>query len=119
MDRRHSYPPSAAAAAIALSLSICSAAAERVEHASQSEQVLAPLVAQANALAQAGHHEEAIPLFQRAVTIMHPQYGVFDLRQASWATTLAIDMRATFSTRFVIRAFGRSSSMDRRRRRPE
>jgi TonB family protein len=93
MDRRYSYLLSAAVAASALSLSICAAAAEGVEHA-RSEQVLAPLLAQADALAQSGHHEEAVPLLQRAVTIMRSQYGVWDLRQQDTLKALANSLTA-------------------------
>jgi TonB family protein len=93
MDRGYSYLLSVAVAASALSLSICAAAAEGVEHA-QSEQILAPLLAQANALAQSGHHEEAVPLLQRAVAIMRSQYGVWDLRQQDTLKALANNLVA-------------------------
>jgi TonB family protein len=112
MDRPYSHLLGAAVAAIALSFSICAAAAERAEHVptqtesstasyaeavrtaeqqhgAQSEQILAPLVALANALARSGHHEEAVPLLQRAVAIMRSQYGVFDLRQQDTLKALA------------------------------
>jgi TonB family protein len=112
MDRPHSYLLGAAVATIALSVSICVAAAERVEHVptqiesstaayteavraaeqqhgAQSEQTLAPLLALANALARSGHHEEAIPLLQRAVAIMRSQYGVFNPRQQDTLKALA------------------------------
>jgi tetratricopeptide (TPR) repeat protein len=69
-------------AAIALGCTSYAAAAERAE-------VIAPLVAQANELSRQGHHEEAIPLLQRAVAIMRSQYGVFDLRQQDTLKALA------------------------------
>jgi tetratricopeptide (TPR) repeat protein len=104
------FPPSsnllsAAIAALMLGFSICAAADERAEHApaqhesssiaaydeavraaeqqhgARSEQVVAPLVALANAFARMGHHEEAIVPLQRAISIMRSQYGVFDVRQ--------------------------------------
>lgn len=68
------------------------AAEER--HGAQSEQVVAPLLALANALAQSGHHEEAVPLYQRAVTIMRSQYGVFDVRQQDALKALAGSLTA-------------------------
>lgn len=117
MDRPYSYLAysyllSAAVAALALSFSSYAAAGERVEHVStetepsvaayvqavraaeqrygaQSEQVVAPLVALGNALARSGHHEEAVPLLQRAVTIMRSQYGMFDVRQQDALKALA------------------------------
>jgi tetratricopeptide (TPR) repeat protein len=95
MDRSHIYPLRAAVAAIALGLAICATAAERDEHAqTQTETELSPLLDQANALARSGHHEEAVPLLQRAVAIMRSQYGVFDLRQQGALKALANNLVA-------------------------
>jgi tetratricopeptide (TPR) repeat protein len=91
MDRSH--PLTAAVAAIALCLAICAAAAERGEHA-QTQTELSALLDQASALAGSGHHEEAIPVLQRAVTIMRSQYGVFDLRQQDTLKALASSLTA-------------------------
>jgi TonB family protein len=93
MDRPHPYLLTAAVAAIALGLAICATAAERDEHA-QTQTELSPLLDQANALARSGHHEEAIPLLQRAVAIMRSQYGVFDLRQQDALKALASSLTA-------------------------
>jgi tetratricopeptide (TPR) repeat protein len=93
MDRPHPYLLTAAVAAIALGLAICATAAERDEHA-QTQTELSPLLDQANALARSGHHEEAIPLLQRAVAIMRSQYGVFDLRQQDTLKALASSLTA-------------------------
>lgn len=87
MDRLYSYVLSAAVAANSLSFSICAAAAD--SSTAQSEQIIAPLVARADALARSGHHEEAVPLLQRAVAITRSQYGVFDLRQQDTLEALA------------------------------
>lgn len=89
MDRLRPYPLRAAIAAIALGFSIHAAAAERVDHVQTPTESSAQLLAQADALARAGHHEEAIPLLQRAVTMMRSQYGVFDPRQQDALKALA------------------------------
>ncbi len=91
MDRSH--PLKAAVAAIALGLAICASAAERDERA-QAEAELSPLLDQANALGRSGHHEEAIPLLQRAVAIMRSHYGVFDPRQQDTLKALASSLTA-------------------------
>jgi hypothetical protein len=91
--RPHPYLLRAAVAAIVLGLAICATAAERDEHA-QTQTELSPLLDQANALARSGHHEEAIPLLQRAVAIMRSQYGVFDLRQQDTLKALASSLTA-------------------------
>ena len=93
MDRFHTHPLTAAVAAIALGLTICATAAERDAHA-QTQAELAPLLDQANALARSGHHEEAIPLLQRAVAMMRSQYGVFDVRQQDALKALASSLTA-------------------------
>lgn len=91
----HPLPLCAAVAALALGFTSCVTATERGEHVqTQTEpapgkQALAPLLEQANALARSGHHEEAIPLLQRAVAIMRSRYGVFDLRQQATLKALA------------------------------
>ena len=93
MDRAHTHPLTAAVAAIALGVSICGAAAEREEHV-QTPTELSPLLDQASALARSGHHEEAIPVLQRAVAIMRSQFGVFDLRQQDTLKALASSLTA-------------------------
>lgn len=91
----HSHPLCAAVAALALGFTSCVTATERDEHVqtqtepAQGKQALAPLLDQANALARSGHHEEAIPLLQRAVALTRSQYGVFDLRQQLTLKALA------------------------------
>lgn len=115
MDRPHPSLLRVAVAALAVSFSIYAdaAPAEHVrtqnessatyaealraaeqQHGRDSEQVLAPLMALGNALARSGHHEEAIPLLQRAVAIMRSQYGMFDLRQQDVLETLAGSLTA-------------------------
>jgi TonB family protein len=91
MDRSH--PLTAAVAAIALGLATCATAAERDEQA-QTQAELSPVLDQAKALARSGHHEEAIPLLQRAVVVMRSQYGVFDLRQQDTLKALASSLTA-------------------------
>lgn len=168
MDRPHPYWLGAAAAAIAVGVTICAAAAERVEHVSrqtevsppapgpsssigieaararvdaarsrgdadvpaledaltalgdaslaamqygaaeaaytealrlaeqrrgpESERVVAPLLGLGKTLAGSGHHQEAVPLLQRALVVERAQYGLFDLRQQETLKTLAASL---------------------------
>jgi len=93
MDRRpHLSALRATAAAIAVGLALCASAAGPVEHASNVE--IEALRDRGTALAESGHHEEAIPLLQQAVTITRSQYGMFDLRQQDILKTLAASLTA-------------------------
>ncbi|HEX4974045.1 MAG TPA: energy transducer TonB [Steroidobacteraceae bacterium] len=95
------YAIGAAVAAIAVGFTLCANAGGRAEHASsvevgadESESTLPALLASAQALAQSGHHEEAIPILQRALTITRAQYGLFDLRQQDVLKALAASLTA-------------------------
>jgi len=84
MDRRpHRYAIRAAVAAIAIGFTLCASADERAE-----------ALAQGKALAAAGHHQEAIPLLQRALTVTRAEYGLFDLRQQDVLKALADSLTA-------------------------
>ena len=84
MDRRpHRYAIRAAVAAIAIGFTLCASADERAE-----------ALAQGKALAAAGHHVEAIPLLQRALTVTRAEYGLFDLRQQDVLKALADSLTA-------------------------
>jgi TonB family protein len=78
----------AALAAIAFSFAICAAAEQ-----SASADIEA-LRERGTELAESGHHEEAIPLLQQALTITRSQYGMFDLRQQDILKTLAASLTA-------------------------
>jgi tetratricopeptide (TPR) repeat protein len=54
-----------------------------------AEQLLAPLTGLGTTFARTGHHEDAIPLLQRAVAITRAQFGMFDMRQQDALKTLA------------------------------
>lgn len=58
------------------------------------ERTLSALFGLAKARAESGHHQEAIPLLQRALTITRAQYGLFDLRQQDVLKTLAESLTA-------------------------
>ena len=60
----------------------------------ETERVLAPLTGLGDTFARAGHHEDAIPLLQRAVAITRAQFGMFDLRQQDVLETLAGSLTA-------------------------
>lgn len=60
----------------------------------ESESALAALTGLGKARAAAGHHEEAIPALQRALTITRTQYGLFDLRQQDLLKSLAVSLAA-------------------------
>ncbi|HEY7640217.1 MAG TPA: tetratricopeptide repeat protein [Steroidobacteraceae bacterium] len=60
----------------------------------ETERVLAPLAGLGTTFAKAGHHEDAIPLLQRAVAITRSQFGMFDLRQQDLLKTLAESLTA-------------------------
>jgi TonB family protein len=124
MDRRFPYALGAAVAAIGIGFAICvSAAAPRsdveIEAARETSRYAAAEAAYAEALqlaeqqgepegeraltallglgkvrAEAGHHAEAIPVLQRALTIMRTQYGLFDLRQQDVLKSLAVSLTA-------------------------
>jgi hypothetical protein len=67
-------------------------AVARAEHASSAD--LEALRDRGTALSESGHHEEAIPLLQQALTITRSQYGMFDLRQQDILKTLAASLTA-------------------------
>src|SRR5512138_2360394 len=46
----------------------------------ETERVLAPLIGLSTTYAKAGHHHDAVPLLQRAVSITRAQFGMFDMR---------------------------------------
>ena len=97
MDRRPDrYAIRAAVAAIAVGFTLCTSAVGRAEPVSSAEieaalaelrggddgeRTLSALLVLAKARAESGHHQEAIPLLQRALAITRAQYGLFDLRQ--------------------------------------
>ena len=60
----------------------------------EGERTLSALLGLAKARAESGHHQEAIPILQRALTIMRAQYGLFDLRQQDVLKTLAVSLTA-------------------------
>jgi tetratricopeptide (TPR) repeat protein len=86
------YVIAAAVAAIALGFTLCASTIGHAEHASTAD--IEVLRARGTALAESGHHEEAIPLLQQALTITRSQYGMFDLRQQDVLKTLAASLTA-------------------------
>jgi tetratricopeptide (TPR) repeat protein len=60
----------------------------------ESERALTALMGLGKARAESGHHEEAIPVLQRALTITRTQYGLFDLRQQDVLKSLAVSLTA-------------------------
>jgi TonB family protein len=60
----------------------------------EGERALSALLGLAKARAESGHHQEAIPLLQRALTITRAQYGLFDLRQQDVLKSLAASLTA-------------------------
>jgi tetratricopeptide (TPR) repeat protein len=60
----------------------------------ESERVIAPLAGMGATFSRSGHHEDAIPILQRVVTIMRAQYGMFDLRQQHVLEALAASLTA-------------------------
>jgi tetratricopeptide (TPR) repeat protein len=60
----------------------------------EGERALPALIGLGKARAEAGHHEEAIPVLQRALTITRTQYGLFDLRQQDVLKSLAVSLTA-------------------------
>jgi tetratricopeptide (TPR) repeat protein len=60
----------------------------------EGERALTALMGLGRARAEAGHHEEAIPVLQRALTITRTQYGLFDLRQQDVLKSLAVSLTA-------------------------
>jgi tetratricopeptide (TPR) repeat protein len=106
MDRHpHRYAVRAAVvAALAAGFTFCASAIGRAEQATsveteaalpdESEGTLSALLAQGKQLAAAGHHQEAIPVLQRALTITRTQYGLFDLRQQDVLKALAASLTA-------------------------
>jgi TonB family protein len=110
MDRRPDRSAiGAAAAAIAVGFTFCAGAVGRAEPVSSveieaalaelhrgddGERTLSALLVLAKARAESGHHQEAIPLLQRALTITRAQYGLFDLRQQDVLKDLAVSLTA-------------------------
>jgi tetratricopeptide (TPR) repeat protein len=60
----------------------------------EGERTLSALMGLGKARAEAGHHQEAIPVLQRALTITRIQYGLFDLRQQDVLKALAASLTA-------------------------
>jgi TonB family protein len=120
MDRPYPYALGAAVAAIGIGFTLCISAAvpssnidieagkyaaaeaayaEALQLAEQQgeregERALTALIGLGKARAEAGHHEEAIPALQRALTITRTQYGLFDLRQQDVLKSLAVSLTA-------------------------
>ena len=137
MDRRPDrYAIGVAVAAIAVVFTLCASAVGRAEQASSDDprqrsrsstaetransRFLA-LLGLAKARAESGHHQEAIPLLQRALTITRAQYGLFDLRQQDVLKTLAVSLTAAdrvpeaqdlmiYRVRTAEKAYGEGSS---------
>lgn len=87
MDRPYRNLFRAAVAAIALGFAICAVAAESSVDSDAA-------LAQGNALAAAGHYEEAVPFLQKALATQRSQYGLFDVRQQDTLKTLADSLTA-------------------------
>ena len=110
MDRRPDLSAiRAAVAAIAAGFTLCASAVGPAEPASsveieaalaehpsgdEGERTISALLRLAKARAEAGHHQEAIPLLQRALTITRAHYGLFDLRQQDVLKDLAVSLTA-------------------------
>ena len=120
MDCPYPYALGAAVAAIGIGFTICVSAAapssnvdieasryataeaayaEALQLAEQQgeregERALTALMGLGKARAEAGHHEEAIPVLQRALTITRTRYGLFDLRQQDVLKRLAVSLTA-------------------------
>jgi TonB family protein len=58
----------------------------------EGERTLSALLGLGKARAESGHHQEAIPLLQRALTITRAEYGLFDLRQQDVLKALAVSL---------------------------
>lgn len=56
--------------------------------------VLVPLTGLGIALSRSGHHDEAVPRLQRALTIQRAKYGLFDVRQQETLKVLAESLTA-------------------------
>jgi TonB family protein len=83
------YATRSAVAAIAVGLAICASAVGDEEEPTPSA-----LLELGKARAASGHHQEAIPLLQRALTITRAEYGMFDLRQQDLLKALAVSLTA-------------------------
>lgn len=59
-----------------------------------SERLLAPLVGLGRTLAASGHHHEAVPRLQRALTMERAQHGLFGVRQQDTLKLLADSLTA-------------------------
>ena len=94
MDRPHIYVSTAAVATLAAAFAFGAAAADRVEHVRTPIDDYAEALQLGNALAASGHHQEAVPHLQRALSIQRSQYGLFDLRQQDTLKTLAASLTA-------------------------
>ena len=94
MDRPHIYVFTAAVAALAAVFAMCATAADRVEHVRTAAEPYADELQLGNSLAAAGHHEEAVPHLQRALSLQRSQHGLFDLRQQDTLKTLADSLTA-------------------------
>ena len=94
MDRPHIYVSTAAVATLAAAFAFGAAAADRVEHVRTPIDDYAEALQLGNALAASGHHQEAVPHLQRALSIQRSQYGLFDLRQQDTLKSLAASLTA-------------------------
>ena len=82
------------AAALAVAFATCASAADQVEHVRTTTDVDAEALQLGNALAASGHHQEAVPHLQQALSIQRSRYGLFDLRQLDTLKTLAGSLTA-------------------------
>ena len=94
MDRPHIYVFTAVVATVAATFAMCASAADPVEHVRTTTDADAEALRLGNALAASGHHQEAVPHLQRALSIQRSRYGLFDLRQLDTLKTLAGSLTA-------------------------
>lgn len=64
------------------------------KHGFEDIRVLVPLAGLGIALSRSGHHDEAVPRLQRALTIQRAKYGLFDVRQQETLKVLAESLTA-------------------------
>jgi tetratricopeptide (TPR) repeat protein len=94
MDRPYICVLKAAAATLAMAFGMCSFAADRVEHVQTATDPDAEALQLGASLAASGHHEEAVPQLQRALSIQRSRYGLFDPRQQDTLKMLAASLTA-------------------------
>jgi TonB family protein len=93
MNRPHIYVFTVAAV-LASAFGTCASAADQVEHIRTTTDVDAEALQLGKALAASGHHQEAVPHLQQALSIQRSRYGLFDLRQLDTLKTLAGSLTA-------------------------